>query len=382
MSRAAFLAVALAVWTAQHIYVGWRLLGLPVGSGRAARPVLWAVLVAGWLAYPLGRIWWRTTHSGAARAVEWVGAVWMGTLLLLVAAFAAVDVLTLGGRVLAAAVPGLRGAAAGAALAAAAVALWQGARPPRVTAHEVELPGLPARLDGLRLVQLSDLHLGSLLGRRFLEGVVARAEALEPDLVAVTGDLLDSEADSVAGLLPLLRRLDAPLGVVAVPGNHEYYAGIERYRELARRLGWELLEDRCIRPVEGLAVAGVGDRRGARWSGVEGGDLEAALAGCGRAGGATVLLAHSPDRELVEAAAARGIGLVLSGHTHGGQLWPFHALVRLAYPDLAGRHRVGATTTLVVSRGTGRWGPPMRLGAPAEIVVVTVRAPGAGTLPP
>jgi predicted MPP superfamily phosphohydrolase len=180
----------------------------------------------------------------------------------------------------------------------------------------------------------------------------------------------------VEPLLPELRELTAPLGVFAVLGNHEYYAGPDRSREVLQHAGWTVLDNRAVEVAPGVVIAGVPDARGAAQTGAEPADLGATLDGVDPAA-AIVLLQHSPGDE--QAAADAGVDLMLNGHTHGGQIWPFHHLVALAYPKYAGVHRVGGMTQ-VVSRGAGYWGPPMRLLAPADVVLVTLGS-GADPVP-
>jgi uncharacterized protein len=366
-----FLSVVLGIWLLQHLYVGWRLLGLPwLGAGTTARRVVLAVLAVGFVAYPLGRLLWHWGWLRLAVVLEWSGAAWMGTLFMLVMALLVAEVLTLGGFAGQAWTIGVRTALVSVALLGAALALVGGMRAPRVINVEADIPNLRPALDGTTVVQLTDLHLGSLLGPRFLSHVIGQVEALHPDVVVVTGDLFDSEADSVERLLPELARLSAPHGVFAVTGNHEYYAGVERCVRLMEQAGFRVLENSWAEVEPGLVIAGVPDDRGARQTGHPGADLERALAGV-PSDAAVILLQHAPERE--NAAAAAGVDLMLDGHTHGGQIWPFHYLVKRAYPHLAGVFYVGHMMQ-VVSSGTGRWGPPMRLFAPAEIIRVTLRA--------
>ncbi len=367
---AVFLSVVLAIWAGQHLYVGWRLLSLPLGDGPWLRRGLLALLVLGCLSYPLAQTLSRTTHL-PVDALTWLGATWMGVLFLLFAALLAVDLLTLGGLVLKPALPALRGGAAALALLGSLAALVGGHARPRLVDLEVTLPGLPASRDGLTLVQVSDLHLDGTVGERRLHQVLDQVLALEPDLVVVTGDLVDSRVEPARPMLPELRRLRAPHGVLAVLGNHEHYAGAAASRALLADAGYEVLDNRAVEVAPGLWVAGVPDARGAAQTGSLRADLPAALAGV-PAGAAVVLLQHSPEEEA--AAASAGVGLMLSGHTHGGQIWPFGLLVRTSYRHIGGVHRVGPMT-LVVSRGAGLWGPPMRLFAPSDIVRVTLRAP-------
>ena len=370
-----FIVVVLSIWTLEHLYVGWRLLGLPVFQSGAVRASLQAVLVVGWLAYPLGRIAYAIGWHASGRMLEYIGAVWMGIVFLVLGALLAVDVATLGGRWLTEYVAAIRAVASAVAVVAALFAWVCAALGPRLVEHEVRLPGLPPVADGTVLVQLSDVHLGTILGGSWLDRIVERVNGLEPDVIVITGDLIDGDAGVVGEFVPQLRALRAEHGVLSILGNHEYYAGRVQSRKLMTDAGFEVLDNRAAEVLPGLWIAGVPDDRGSRQTGVEEADLERTLEALGRES-AVVLLQHAPENE--QAAAAFGVDLMLNGHTHGGQLWPFHVLVRMAYPNYAGRYQVGAMTQ-IVSRGTGQWGPPMRLFAPAEIIRITLRSKSAAS---
>lgn len=366
---ALFLSIVLLVWTLLHAYVFLRAFSIPP-LGRAV-PVAarWALFALLWLSYPLGRVLARSAPGELARGVELVGAVWMGVLFLAFASFLAADLATGFGKLWPKGAFPARDLALGAAVALSAFALLQGARAPRVARHEVRVPSLPGGRAELKVVQLSDLHLGTLLGERWLSRRVAEVNALSPDLVVVTGDLVDSEVGPVEPLVPVLRRLVSPLGVWGVTGNHEFYAGLERCLALYEAAGIRTLRDGWAEAAPGLVVAGVDDLSARRQLGLDGRALDGAFDGV--PGGAVVVhLSHSPL--LVREASAKGARLMLAGHTHGGQIWPFTFLSAIPYPFQAGRYEVGGMT-LVVSRGTGTWGPPMRLFFRSEIVEVTLR---------
>jgi predicted MPP superfamily phosphohydrolase len=329
-----------------------------------------AFLTIAFSTYPLGRILFGLGWHGVGRTLEYLGAVWMGTLMLLCVSLLVADVVTLGGFVLRQWVDGIRTGAVAVALVAAAVAWVGGLRSPRIVELEATLAGLPAAADGTTIAHVSDVHLGTILGRRRLAMIIDRVDGLAPDLVAITGDLVDGDAGVVEEMLPQLRTLAAPRGVYAVLGNHEYYAGRARSRTLLRDAGFTVLDNAAVEAVPGLWIAGVPDARGGEQTGGSEADLARALADVD--GSAVVLLQHSPENEAEVAAA--GVGLMLDGHTHGGQIWPFSIPVRWVYPHIAGRYEVGQMTQ-VVSRGAGQWGPPMRLFAPAEIIHITLRSP-------
>jgi predicted MPP superfamily phosphohydrolase len=256
-------------------------------------------------------------------------------------------------------------------------AAWRAARGPiAVKRVEVALARLPKAHDGLRIVQLTDVHVGSTIGRSFVEDMVGRANALEPDLVAITGDLVDGSVADLAAAVAPLAELRARHGVFFVTGNHEYFSGAEPWLAELERLGIRVLRNERVSVGTGddaFDLAGVDDHSAERYGGAPH-DEAVARAFVGRdPAREVVLLAHQPRS--FKAAARFEVGLQLSGHTHGGQMWPFGLIVRLTQPFLAGLHRQGGSQ-IYVSRGTGYWGPPMRLGAPAEITeLILKRAP-------
>jgi hypothetical protein len=258
-------------------------------------------------------------------------------------------------------------AAAGAAAAAASGAVALGVRcafeDAELTELRVPIGGLPRRLSGLTVVQLTDLHVGPTLDVRFVERLVERVNALRPDVVALTGDLVDGSVEHLGQAMAPLRRLRARLGVFAVTGNHEYYSGVEEWVRELRANGIRVLRNEAAPVDGGLDLLGVDDWSAARQGLGQGWDLDAALRRRDPARPA-ILLAHQPRG--VERAVAKGIGLQISGHTHGGQIWPFGALVALTQPVLVGLHRLGGGH-IFVSRGAGFWGPPMRVPSPPEI---------------
>jgi predicted MPP superfamily phosphohydrolase len=268
--------------------------------------------------------------------------------------------------------------AAATAVVSLVLVLWgyvEAIRIPRIKRVDVTLPRLGLGLDGVQVVLLTDTHYGPLDRARWSAGVVDAVNALGADIVCHTGDIAD-------GTVLQRRAQAAPLGAVRarlarayVTGNHEYFGEADGWLDHMRELGWEPLHNRHIVVERGgarLVIAGVDD---------------ATAAGTGRPGHQAdhaaaltdadpdlpvLLLAHQPKQ--VDAAVAHGVDLQLSGHTHGGQIWPFHLLVRLDQPVVQGLSRHGAHTQLYTSRGTGFWGPPLRVFAPSEITVLTLRS--------
>ena len=366
---ALFLGLVLSVWTVFHVYAFQRAFSIPALARAVPFPGRVALFALLWLSYPVGRVLARSAPGALARAVEMSGAVWMGGLFLAVASFLAADVVTGFGRLWPRGAVPARSTALAAALVLSIVAVVQAARGPRVVRHEVRVASLPGGRAELRIVQLSDLHLGTLLGERWLERRVSEVNALSPDVVVVTGDLVDAEVGPVAPLAPALRRLSAPMGVYGVTGNHEFYAGLERSLGVYEAAGIRVLRDAWVEAGPGLVLTGVDDLTARRQLGLDGRALDGAFEGVPK-GSVVVHLSHSPL--LVREAAARGARLMLSGHTHGGQLWPFTFLSSIPYPFQAGRYEVDGMT-VAVSRGTGTWGPPMRLFFRSEIVEVILR---------
>ncbi|MFJ6752841.1 metallophosphoesterase [Streptomyces sp. NPDC091266] len=249
-------------------------------------------------------------------------------------------------------------------------------RVPRVRRLDVQLPRLGAGLDGTRVVLITDTHYGPLDRARWSARVCATVNTLEADLVCHTGDIADGTAERRRAQAAPLGTVRATRARIYVTGSHEYYSEAQGWVDLMDELGWEPLRNRHLlleRGGDTLVVAGVDDVT-AESSGLDGhrAHLAGALNGADP-GLPTLLLAHQP--KFVDQAAACGIDLQLSGHTHGGQIWPFHHLVRIDQPSLAGLSRHGTRTLLYTSRGTGFWGPPFRVFAPSEITLLALRSP-------
>lgn len=249
-------------------------------------------------------------------------------------------------------------------------------RVPRVRRLDVQLPRLGAGLDGTRVVLITDTHYGPLDRARWSARVCETVNTLKADLVCHTGDIADGTAERRRAQAAPLGTVRATRARVYVTGNHEYYSEVQGWVDLMDELGWKPLRNRHLlleRGGDTLVVAGVDDVT-AKSSGLagHGADLAGALHGAAP-DHPVLLLAHQP--KFVDRAVAGGVDLQLSGHTHGGQIWPFHHLVRIDQPALAGLSRHGTRTLLYTSRGTGFWGPPFRIFAPSEITLLVLRSP-------
>ncbi len=351
-----------------HLYIGAQLLP---AYGLAGRFVGGAFLVASTLLIPAGFLS-RFREGGRWDLVAWAGFLDLGL-------FSSTLVFTLLREILlllpdtghlerpsAIVVPA-------AALLVSLIGLINARRVARVVDVRVPIPDLPSELEGFTIVQISDIHVGPTIKAGHVRAIVDRVNALEPDLVAVTGDVVDGQVRQLREHTAPLGELKARHGAWLVTGNHEYYSGAAQWVEEFERLGLRcLLNEHAVLEHRGarLVLAGVTDLQGQAFDPAHRSDpfkaLQASPEGLPR-----ILLAHQP-RSSAEAALA-GFDLQLSGHTHGGQFWPWNHFVGLQQPFTAGLHRVGRLQ-VYVSRGTGYWGPPKRLGAPSEISRIRLAA--------
>jgi predicted MPP superfamily phosphohydrolase len=381
-----FLSIAVTLTGAAHYYVWSRLVrdpGLPPEVSRIATYALILLFVA----IPASLFVRRSGLANLLEVLVWAAMTWLGLLLFLVVALGSADVvrgLFQMGRALSGSGPLdaerrqvlARLVAGGAALVAGTLGLWSlrsGLAGARVRRVEVKLARLPSALSGLRIAQLSDVHVGPTIHRNFIETVVAQTNALGADLIAITGDLVDGSVEELREHTAPLANLRAKYGVFFVTGNHEYYSGAPEWCTELERLGIRVLRNERVSIGDGevsFDLAGVDDHSAKRFGAGHGEDLGKALHGRD-AKRELVLLAHQP-KTILEA-QHHGVGLQLSGHTHGGQIWPWTYLVRLQQPVVAGLAQFGKSL-VYVSCGTGYWGPPMRLGAPSEITELTLRS--------
>ena len=266
---------------------------------------------------------------------------------------------------------------------ATGVGVYEARRRPAVVEVTVPVRDLPPSLDGFRIAQICDLHVGPTIGRSHVEAVVDTVNRLDADLVAFVGDLADGTVESLRAHVAPLGQLRSTHGTYFVTGNHEYYSGVTQWMHEVDRLGMTTLlnEHRLIHHGEGrLLLAGVTDHSASEV--VPGqpehvSDPTAAVEGAPPAD-VRILLAHQPRSVF----AARGLfDLQLSGHTHGGQFVPWKYLIPLQQPYLSGLHALDESSWIYVSRGTGYWGPPVRLGAPSEVTHITLRASDGSDLP-
>ncbi|VVE57593.1 3',5'-cyclic adenosine monophosphate phosphodiesterase CpdA [Pandoraea aquatica] len=359
----------LAIIALLHAYIGWRLLTpLPVAMG-------WKVLGGLWLAVstvliPLGLMSRAIQKEPLATLLTWTGMTAIGifsslfvlTLLRDVVLGVAMAFSVLDAQLV------TRSAVIVLILTAASTVLgfYNARRLARVVEIDIPIADLPSELKGFTIVQLSDIHVSSTIRRRYIEAIVEASNALKPDLVAITGDLVDGGVPALRDHIAPLGQLTSRHGTYVCTGNHEYYSGAPAWVAELRRIGLTVLEnEHVVLDHEGaaLTVAGVTDFTAHQFDPEKRSDPQAAIAGAPE-GVPRVLLAHQPRS--APAAQEAGFDLQLSGHTHGGQFWPWMYFVPLQQPFVHGLHRLGRLA-IYVSRGTGYWGPPKRFGAPSEI---------------
>lgn len=364
-----------------HLYLYRRLVRGP-GWGRGLRrvgqvgfPLLALMLVIGvssgrWAPRPIAQI------------LSWIGFTWMGACFYLMLVVGGLDLagrLRRGVRIRSSPKPEpadperrvvLQRAAVGAGGAAfglTALGVRGALSEVEVREIQVRIPRLPPALEGLSIVQMSDIHVGPTLGQPFTRALADKVRSLNPDLIALTGDLVDGRVSTLIEHIAPLGGMPSRFGTFFVTGNHEYYSGADAWANALSGLGIDVLRN-ARRSVgdDGGAVELVGLEDWSRWQpsaadGLrKGADPDAAR----------IILAHQPHS--IEVSASLSADLQLSGHTHGGQFFPFNAMVRLTTPYVAGLYRHDARTQIYVSRGTGYWGPPLRLLAPAEITRIVL----------
>lgn len=365
-----FRTVLISVITILQAYVFWRAQALAAFADRRRKAALLGSGALLWMMFVYARAF-QHYHSGKMAAfLELAGMDWMGIVFLCAVCLLSAEIATGFGCLFPRTAPKARAAALAAGILLSAIGIVQGLRQPAVSDYEVELRNLLQERDGTVLVAMTDMHLGSLIGGRWLKARVEQVNALRPDLVALVGDIYDGRSVSANEFISEFLELRAPLGVWVAMGNHESYRDTAKHLGSFSQAGFRVLLNENASAAPGLTIAGVEDLTVKKRQGADRAALEKTMHGAGSGG--LILLSHSPLLE--HEAAEYGAGLMLSGHTHDGQLWPFNYLVKLRYPHIAGRYLIDGMT-LLVCRGTGTWGPRMRLWRRGEILRVTLRAP-------
>jgi len=353
-------------------YVGWRLLsGFGIGPvGIAAGMVL---LIGCCLFIPFSMRTRTLQNRILADRLAWVGLTAMGFFSSLLVLTLLRDLVLVGARLFLPIgqaqlwITPTAQATLYLALFVTLAGLIIARRRPAIVEIEIPVVDLPRALHGFSIAQISDVHVGPTIKRGFVEGVVGRVNELQADMIAVTGDLVDGSVAQLSAHTAPLAELTARHGAYFVTGNHEYYAGERAWTEEIRRLGLRVLKNEHVvlkHDGASLVIAGVTDISAHHFDPAQRSDPAAALRGAPIDAGARILLAHQPSSAL--AAANAGFDVQISGHTHGGQFWPWNLFIGFFQPFSGGLHRL-KNLWIYVSRGTGYWGPPNRFGVPSEI---------------
>lgn len=386
MRRSAFFLRFIGIGVLFHLYVGVRLIpAAPVGMPLKVLAAAW--LVASLVLIPLGMMARNIEPQPLSDRLAWFGLTALGFFSSLLLLTFARDLLLLVVHV----VDWMRGAPIGSpalvaysalavpllAVLSSAIGFYNARRRAPVVSVDVPIDGLPAALDGFTIVQISDIHVGPTIKRHYVERIVAAVNGLAPDVIAVTGDVVDGAVPNLADHTRPLAQLSARHGAFLVTGNHEYYSGADKWIAEFRRLGLNvLLNQHVVVNHDGAqaVIAGVTDYSAGSFDPAHQSDPAKAISGAPADAAVRVLLAHQPRS--APAAAEAGFTLQLSGHTHGGQFLPWNFFVRLQQPFVAGLVKFNGLW-VYTSRGTGYWGPPKRLGAPSEITRVRLVSPAA-----
>lgn len=366
-----FLTIFLCIYGSLHLYMLIKVRRALYLEGLGY--ILLVVVLAFLMLAPIeARLLEPQGYPGLSLALSWIGYLWMGYIFLFVCLAIPVDtyhlvingfrqmldvdwthlllsrrqslsLITIVSLVL---------------MAYGAVAAYR-VRVQKVVLHSAKIPPTVARV---RIAQITDLHLGLMVYPGRLAPILATLREVQPDILVSTGDLIDGPVHDEPEAAQTLNALPAPMGKFAVTGNHEYYAGLEYAENFIRAAGFQLIDGRSVTLKDRIVIAGVGDRQGQE----KGALTETELAAKLPKDKFVVLLKHRP---LVADAADPRFDLQLSGHTHGGQIFPFSLLIKLFYSASEGLSRIGPDRHLYLSRGTGTWGPPLRVLAPPEIAV-------------
>jgi len=365
-----FVLTFLGIYAAMHALVFWGM--HPLLSGHPLLPTLTLFWMALMIVAPVAvRLLDRGGYPLPARALAWVAYSWMGFLFLAFALFLLFGlwhllVLALGKLAPGAAALTLHRPAAAAlvlltVLAAGLYGFFE-ASDLRLETVRLNSSRLPEGVDRLRIVQVSDLHLGLIHREEALAPIVARIEELSPDLLVATGDIVDAQINHIEELANLWNRLAPPLGMYAVTGNHEFYAGLKQSLAYLESSGFKVLRNTVAAPAGYLRIVGVDDPTG-------GAPEERPLLEQAGREHFVLLLKHRPR---VAEGNENLFDLQLSGHAHRGQIFPFNLLTGLSYPLQDGLYQLASASFLYTSRGTGTWGPPMRILSPPEVTLIEI----------
>lgn len=365
-----FVITFLAIYGSAHGY--FFLKARAAGIGTPAMALFLTAMVA---APILVRLLERAGHETAARVMAYIGYGWMGLLFLFAVSAALLDLgrllAWLAGALLRRDIPLPLAGTAGFLLPcclAAGIGIYGWFEALNIRQEKITLvtSKLPPTIERLRIVQISDVHVGLIVREERIRRIIATIREANPDILVSTGDLVDGHVSHFNGIAELFRELHPRYGAFAVPGNHEYYVGIDQANAFTERAGFKLLPGRTAEVAAMITIAGVDDPAAARFGLISQGKEAALLAPLSRQR-FILFLKHRP---VIDPSSVGLYDLQLSGHVHKGQIFPFNLLTYLNFPVRAGLTRFAAESSIYVSRGTGTWGPPIRFLAPPEVTVI------------
>jgi predicted MPP superfamily phosphohydrolase len=370
-----FLLAILLSYGFLHLYIYYKIKAA-IALGTASIILLICFMAIMVLAPVFVRLSERYGFESLARYLSYVGYTWMGIAFLFFLCSLLVDAYRLavytGGLLFKAnplvLLPSAKAALAVPAFMAAAILLYGlfEAVSIRTERAVIQSPKIPEHIDTITIAQISDVHLGLIVRHGRLKGILREVERAKPDIVVSTGDLVDGQIDNLTGLGELLKNVDAPYGKFAVTGNHEFYAGLDQALRFTEKAGFTILRHEALAAAGSLTMVGIDDPTGKRF-GLSGALSEQSLLSKVSPERFTILLKHQP---VVDRNSAGLFDLQLSGHTHGGQIFPINLLVWLFYPVHSGLTRLENGSYLYVSRGSGTWGPPIRFLSPPEVTII------------
>ena len=366
-----FLTIFTLIYGGAHLYIYWRLIH-PLHITGPLLALIQAGFIFLFISFPLIHFAFRHESGQLVSFINILSSVWMGMLVYFFLATLGLDIFKL--------LSGLPQSPKIFSLVVAIVAVSVSSYGLYEASHigitnlNIQIANLPKNLEGLTIAQISDVHMGLIVKGPRLEKIVNMVNDLHPDIIAITGDLVDEQALHMEDMVEPLKKLRSRYGVYAVTGNHEYFAGIDKSVEFMEKAGVTLLRNRWVNVAGGLQLVGRDDVVASRVTGEVVPPLADILKGIDHTK-PVILLYHTPVTSLDELQTL-GVQLQLSGHTHQGQLWPFRYIVKMIFKTPYGLFTSG-NTSIYVSRGTGTWGPPLRVAAPPEIVLVKLTAKGS-----
>lgn len=357
----------ILISTLMLVFVFFRASSLPFIKNHISAKTMHVISIILWVLIYFSRSYAHNNSGLFAEVLEFVGMTLFGTLFLLFISLLPVETITVFGFFFRKLKYKLRTIALLIGLILAVFSLFQGLRAPTISNYDIQVSNLPKKMNGTKIIAISDLHLGSLIGENWINKLVKQIQTEKPDIIFLLGDIFEGHEKPEDKLFIALNKLRAPLGVWAVAGNHELHGDRDTISYLSQETSIQVLSNKWIEIRSGFILAGISDLTYFYRSNKKGNLISETLSN--RPKGTTILLSHTPWD--VKVAAKENVDLMLSGHTHGGQIWPFRYLISLRYPLVSGEYIINGMP-IIVCRGTGTWGPRMRLWRPGEIIKITL----------